>query len=135
MPPTIAILMLGTLTIATLLDDGIIDAEETTQIETELYDDGVIDRDEADAMFYIADEADSLCAEFEVLFVRAICDHLLNDDVSPGAVDDDEGEWLIGKIEGDGEVSDLEKKVLRALKVQAKSLPANLTAKMTEWGV
>ncbi len=101
--------------------DGKVDADEAAVLRTALYDDGVIDREEADALFSINDAVSGQDNDpaWSALFVEAISDHVLKDDISPGVVDADEGEYLKAKIHGDGKVDDVEKALLANLKANA----------------
>lgn len=89
-----------------VLEDGIIDADEVAKIRQRLYDDGVIDREEADFLFVLNDGVSGKDNDpgWTDLFVEAITDHVLKDDVSPGVIDQDEAGYLIEKIKGDGQV-------------------------------
>ena len=60
--------------------------------------------------------------------MEAIAAHVLEDDVSPGEIDDDEAAWLIGKIQGDGQVDETERKLLEVICAKAKSAPDSLRA-------
>jgi len=51
-------------------------------------------------------------ASWAEFFVEAISDHVLDDDESPGEVDHSEAEWLIERIEGDGQYDETEKALL-----------------------
>ena len=124
-----------------IIEDGVVDADEVVTLRTELYADGVIDRDEADALFEINDAVSGNDNDptFYALFVEAISDHLLLDDVSPGEVDDDEAAWLISSVEGDGQVDGVERTLLETIQTRVNelgtTLPASLQAKLTEWGI
>lgn len=111
-----------------LLEDGIIDANEVVKLREALYEDGVIDKEEADFLFELNDATSGAANDpaWNALFVEAICDFLLKDEISPGEVDDDEAEWLLARIVKDGVFDDNEKALIAALKAQAKSLPAKL---------
>ena len=105
--------------------DGVIDAEEAKQIRDRVYADGRIDREEADFLFAVNDvvsgnDNDPAWCE---LFVEAISDHLLKDENSPGAIDAEEAAWLVERIQGDGEVDQNEKALLKSLAGQATSVP------------
>ena len=91
---------------AAILEDGIIDADEVATIEQQLYDDGVIDREEADFLFALNDATSGKENDpgWQALFVKALSDHVLQDEVSPGVIDDDEANYLIEMIQGDGVV-------------------------------
>ena len=116
-----------------LLADGKIDAEEVNKLREVLYADGKIDQEEADFLFELNDAVsgkpnDSSWNQF---FVEAISDYLLNDEKSPGVIDDEEGKWLVEKIGADGQVDGVEKQLLSHLKTNAKKVPAAVTALIT----
>ena len=113
-----------------LLADGIIDADEVKELEEVLYEDGVIDKDEADFLFELNDAVSGKKNDpsWNKFFVQAISDYLLNDEKSPGVIDEDEGKWLVEKIGADGKVDGLEKELLVHLKKKAKKMPAVVTA-------
>ena len=115
-----------------ILEDGVVDKEEVDQLRTVLYDDGIIDQEEADFMFDLNDAVTGKDnhASWEELFVKVICDFLLEDEESPGEIDETEAAWLVEKIGGDGQVDDLEKKLLASLKEKAKSFPSSLANMM-----
>jgi hypothetical protein len=115
-----------------LLADGVIDAAEVASLRAQLFADGVIDREEADLMFDLNDATQ--CSKnhpsFQALFVDAISAYLLEDEKTPGVVDDDEAAWLLSHIEKDGEYDSNEKALVQNLKAKAKSLSAKLTGKL-----
>ena len=111
-----------------LLADGIIDANEAAELEATLYADGKIDEEEANFLFELNDAVSGKDNDpaWNRLFVKAICSYLLEDETSPGEIDDSEAEWLYAKICDDNQVDGLEKELLLALKSQAKCFPAKL---------
>ena len=113
-----------------LLEDGIIDSAEVAKLKELLYEDGVIDKEEANFLFELNDAVSGKdnAPEWKAFFIQAICDFLLKDEVSPGEIDPDEEKWLLEKIENDGQVDDVEKELLVALKAQAKTFPSALEA-------
>ena len=113
-----------------LLEDGVIDSAEVAKLKELLYEDGVIDKEEANFLFELNDAVSGKdnAPEWKTFFIQAICDFLLKDEVSPGEIDPDEEKWLLEKIENDGQVDDVEKELLVALKAQAKSFPSSLAA-------
>lgn len=115
---------------AAILDDGIIDDDEVGKLRERLYADGIIDREEANFLFDLNDAVSGKdnAASWGELFVEAIAAHVLEDDVSPGEIDDDEAAWLIGKIQGDGQVDETERKLLEVIFAKAKSAPDSLRA-------
>lgn len=113
-----------------ILEDGIIDAGEVELLRKELYADGIIDKDEANFLFELNDAVSGKdnSPEWEKLFIQAISDFLLKDEVSPGEIDKDETTWLVEKIGADGKVDGVEKALLANLKVEAKTFPDELNA-------
>ena len=114
-----------------VLEDGVIDADEVTKIRETIFADGVIDREEADFLFDLNDAVTGKAndAGWPVLFAEAITSHVLEDDTSPGVVDEDEAAWLKSKIEGDGKIDPTEKAALQAIKDKAQDpIPATLKA-------
>lgn len=113
---------------ADLLADGIIDANEAKELEVVLYADGKIGEEEANFLFELNDAVSGKDNDpaWNTLFVKAISSYLLDDENSPGEIDDVEAEWLYAKIKGDGQIDGLEKELLLNLKSQAKCFPAKL---------
>ena len=66
--------------------------------------------------------------EWDDLFVNAITSSMLDDEVSPNDIDDDEAEYLYNKISGDGHVDGVEKALLLNLKAKSKNFPTLLAS-------
>lgn len=113
---------------ASILEDGKIDASEVAQLKQAIYADGKIDREEADLLFYLNDACSGANNDpsWESFFIDAICDYLLKDEETPGEVDEQEGKWLLDKIQGDGKLDGVELKLLKKLSGSAKSISENL---------
>jgi uncharacterized membrane protein YebE (DUF533 family) len=113
-----------------LLADGIIDSEEVKTIKAVIYEDGKIDKDEADFLFELNDAVSGKenAPEWKDLFVDAITAFVLEDEVSPNEIDDDEAEYLYNQIKGDGQVDDTERALLENIKAKAKSFPEKLAS-------
>lgn len=107
-----------------IITDGVVDAAEVKQLEKVLFEDGKIDREEADALFAINDAVSGNAndASYKDLFVKAIASHVLEDEDTPGVIDEAEGDWLASKIEGDGEVDEVEKALLIHLEKEAEGI-------------
>jgi len=112
-----------------ILADGVIDEQEVKQLREVLYADGIIDKEEAEFLFELnnAVSGKENHASWKTLFIEAITSFLLEDETSPGIVDEDEAKWLLAKIEGDGKLDDIEVSLLNNLKSKAKQLPQSLT--------
>ncbi len=117
---------------ASILEDGVIDAEEVESLRQRLYADGLIDRREADFLFDLNDAVSGRAnaPSWQPFFVEAIADHLLQDEQSPGEVDEAEGNWLISRIEGDGEYDAVERALLAHLKEKATTIHGALRFKI-----
>lgn len=113
-----------------LLKDGIIDADEVKRVESQIFADGKIDREEADFLFEVNDAVSGRDNDiaWSKLFVKAITSYLLDDEKSPGVIDSEEVEWLLEKLNKDGQIDDLEKDLLLNLKSKIKILPEKLAA-------
>lgn len=111
-----------------LLADGIIDADEVKELEEVLYEDGVIDKEEADFLFELnnAVSGKKNAPEWKDFFVKAISSFVLDDETSPGEIDDDEAKYLYDQIKGDGQIDDIEKALLVNIKAKSKNFPALL---------
>ncbi|MFA7081507.1 MAG: TerB family tellurite resistance protein [Bacteroidales bacterium] len=112
-----------------ILADGIIDEQEVNKLREVLYEDGKIDKEEAEFIFELNDAVSGKenHPSWRTLFVDSITDFLLEDNNSPGVVDEDEAKWLLEKIQGDGNLDKLELALLQNLKNKAKQLPTLLT--------
>lgn len=51
---------------------------------------------------------------------------MLDDTDSPGEIDEAEADWLYNRIKGDGQIDNLERKLLLQLKTQSKNFPSKL---------
>ena len=108
-----------------ILADGVIDEAEVKQLREVLYADGTIDKEEAEFLFELNDAVSGQDnhPDWEALFIEAITSFLLEDEASPGEIDDEEAEWLLSKIQGDGQLDENEKALLNNLKTKVKSFP------------
>ena len=111
-----------------LLSDGIIDAKEVEEIREILYADGVIDSEEAEFLFEINDvvSGNENDPSWGLLFIDALTSYLLEDEISPNEIDPNEANWLFEKINGDGQIDEIERKLLLNLKSKVVSFPTNL---------
>lgn len=114
-----------------ILADGVIDEQEVIQLREVLYADGIIDKEEADFLFELNDVVSGKenHSSWEKLFVEAITSFLLEDATSPNEIDEEEAQWLIAKIQGDGQLDKTEKALLENLKKQSKNFPEILNLK------
>jgi|SaaInl8_200m_RNA_FD_contig_123_8634_length_3055_multi_8_in_0_out_2_4 hypothetical protein len=120
-----------------ILEDGIIDDNEVEMIKKVIYGTGggageKVDRSEADFLFELNDAASGKenASGWKDLFVEALSKHVLEDEVSPGVIDEDEADWLISHIEGDETYDENEKALLLNIKTNAKEIHTKLKFKM-----
>jgi hypothetical protein len=108
-----------------ILEDGIIDADEVELLRKELYEDDIIDREEADFLFALNDATTGADNDpsWQALFVEALSDHVLKDEISPGVIDDDEAAYLKDKIEADAIVDANELALLVNIAATGKGAP------------
>ena len=87
-----------------LLSDGIIDVEEVETIKHKIYEDGKIDREEANFLFELNDAVTGKnnAPEWKELFIDAITAYVLEDEMSPDVIDEDEADYLYELINGEG---------------------------------
>jgi len=113
-----------------LLADGIIDAEEVKTIKEVIYEDGKIDKDEADFLFELNDAVSGKenAPEWKDLFVNAITSFMLEDEVSPNEIDEEEANYLFNQIKGDGLVDETERALLENLKAKSNNFPEILAS-------
>jgi len=106
-----------------IIEDGKVNEREVATLRERLYADGKIDREEADAMFEINDRVSGADnhPSWKKLFVGAITRHVLEDETSPGVVDDDEAKYLMEKMSADGKVDDVELETLVSITQKATS--------------
>ena len=109
---------------------GTVSAKDAAVLREVIYADGVIDKEEAEALFTINDAVSGKDndAGWKKLFVAAVTKFVLADEVSPGEVDDDEAAYLIQKMEGDGQIDDVELATLVNITKKAKSCTAGFNA-------
>ena len=108
-----------------ILADGVIDEAEVKQLREVLYADGRIDKEEAEFLFELNDtvSGEDNHPDWEALFVEAITAFLLEDETSPGEIDDEEAQWLLDKIQGDGRLDRTERALLDNLKAKSNVFP------------
>lgn len=123
--------------VESIIADGVVDDQEALDFETQVYLDGEVERDEADAAFAINNAVSGAAnsPEWERVFVRVVTDYVLQDDTTPGIVDDDEAAYLIENIEGDDNVDPIERALLVNIRSQATAISPLLTEKLTEYDI
>ena len=101
-----------------LLSDGRIDLKETAIVKEEIFADDKVDKSELEFLFSLRKEAESCVQAFNDLFFAAVKKHMLSD----GAISAAEAKWLRKMIFADGSIDEDEKKLMQALKHEARDV-------------
>jgi len=99
-----------------------LDADTVKKLRTKIYKDGKIERNEAEELLKLNKDfsEEDNDPSWKSLFIEALTDHFLKDDVSPGEVDENEAAYIIDKIKADG-IDDTELELLVNITANAKS--------------
>ncbi len=118
---------------AQVVEDGIVDDGEVSLIKQVIYGEGgasggKVDEKEADFIYAINDETtgNANCDDWQVLFVESLSSYYLEDDTSPGVIDEDEANHIISKCQGDGGLDGNEIALLKNLKDKATEIHESL---------
>lgn len=113
-----------------LFGDGQLTAEDVVKLEEFLLEGGM-SRRKADFLFAIKESFNRLrvAPEFKPMFVGLISDLLLNDEDSPGEIDDSEAKWLRARIQAHDGVDEYDAALLRNLHDKSINFPKILNFK------
>jgi uncharacterized tellurite resistance protein B-like protein len=114
---------------ALILADGIISEKETEIIRKELLADGVINKAEAEFLIDLRNSAPQAVAKFHLFVFEVVKKALLAD----GDIRAAEVAWLEKFILADGKVDNLEKTLLKELKVGAKKTSPEFEALLKKY--
>lgn len=114
-----------------ILADGKIDLRDVDLLREVLNLDEGLNQLKADFLIDLKNSVnhDKLTPEFKQLFVDALTAYLLNDETSPGEIDDSEARWLRGKIQSTGKTDDFDRALLDNLKHRSINFPKILQYK------
>ena len=104
---------------------GNIDEAEVNKLRSALFAEGGIDKEKADFLFELKDTINRKKAHksLETLFTDAITSFLLEDDESPGEIDESEAKWLRAKIQYKGYSDSIDKKLIANLRKKSINFP------------
>lgn len=115
---------------AAVLADGLIDDYEVAAIENAIWADGRIDQTDADLIFDLNDatvgKANS--HNWQPLFIQALTAFVLEDNQTPGTIDDEEASYIASRIKTDDFVDPNEAMLLHHLKTVSSNFPDKLAA-------
>lgn len=114
-----------------VLSDGKVDLKDVELLRSVLNLNEGLDQLKADFLIDLKNSVshDKLTPEFKHLFVDAITAYLMNDEKSPGEIDDEEAKWLRGKIQATGRTDDYDKALLDNLRNRSINFPKILQYK------
>lgn len=125
-----------------ILRDGFLKEDEVEKLRDAMFDEEGMTLPKGNLMFDLKDEIspEKRIESFNQLFVDAISSLLLDDEISPGEIDDNEARWLRAHIQKNGRVDELDKRLLENLKVKSINYPQILNykskrAKLVERGL
>jgi uncharacterized membrane protein YqhA len=115
----------------TILAGHSINAAEVKQFREIMCADGGIDKEKANVLFELKDAFldKNNHPDWEIFFIDSITNFLLNDEDSPGEIDDNEAQWLRAKIQYDGKLGKTDKALLANLKKKSLNFPEILRFK------
>ena len=109
--------------VALIVAAAVILAEQVTELRTIIFDDGVIDQEEADALFEINDAVsgnENNDPGWQQLFVDGLVEYAVEHEHTDefgerDIITQEASDYLADKIEGDGQIDDNEKALMRAI--------------------
>lgn len=112
-------------------ENGTIDESDLPKIKAYLEADGGMTKEKGNLLFDIKNNTTKgkLTPLFKDLFVNYISALLLEDDSSPGEIDEEEAKWLRAKIQYSGKIDDFDKALLENLKKKSINFPMVLQYK------
>lgn len=113
-----------------ILADGVLSDEDVNGLRKLIYD-GSLTKEKSNFIFELKDliNKDKINNSFEKLFIDTISTFLLEDEESPGEIDDDEAKWLRAKLQAKGYMDKLDLKLLDNLRKKAINFPEVLNYK------
>ena len=114
-----------------VIKDGRIDDSEVTLIKEYIDSEGGMNKELGNFLFELKNSASKgkLPSSFKNLFVDEISALLLEDEISPGEIDDDEAKWLRAKIQYNGKIDEYDSSLLENLKEKSINFPKILQYK------
>lgn len=113
-----------------IIADGKLSDQEVEGLRELLFD-GEMTKEKGNFIFELKDLVadDKRTQKFEELFVDVISVLLLEDDISPGEIDDDEAKWLRAKLQHKGFIDKLDQRLLENLRKKSINFPEVLNYK------
>lgn len=114
-----------------IVADGKFQKSDVELIRAAMFDEEGMTKEKGDFLFEIKDtiKKESLSRDFEKVFVEAISTLLLEDEVSPGEIDEAEAKWLRAKIQHNGHQDKVDRALLKNLRAKSINYPEILNYK------
>lgn len=114
-----------------IVSDGKISSKDVKLLRDTLFNEEGMTRAKADFLFKLKDtiNKEHQISEFKELFVEAITSFLLDDETSPGEIDDSEAKWLRAKIQTKGYLDKLDGVLLDNIRKKSINYPEILNFK------
>lgn len=114
-----------------ILNDGKLSKEEVDELRKFVYDEEGMTLEKANFLFQLKELASKgdVAQDFLTLFVDAITLFLLEDEDSPGEIDENEAKWLRAKIQYNGHLDEYDNQLLKNLKKRSINFPKVLQYK------
>ncbi|MDR0725178.1 MAG: YqhA family protein [Prevotellaceae bacterium] len=108
-----------------VLANSIIDEQTVRQLRAVIFANGGMDKEKANILFELKDTflGKNNHSSWEIFFIDSITSFLLDDEDSPGEIDDSEAQWLRAKIQYDGKLGKIDKALLTNLKRKSLNFP------------
>ena len=113
-----------------VLESGVIEADEVSTLRRWFYGDGLLHREDAEGLFQVQARLGGCCAGFNRLFVEAITDFVVYQNLPTGKVTAEQADWLISQLGGPEAVVETKVELDLLLQVleEAHAIPASLAA-------
>ena len=114
-----------------IVSDGHLSVQDVNLLRESLFNDEGMTKEKANFLFNLKDtiSKEHLISEFKELFVEAITVFLLEDEESPGEIDDSEAKWLRAKIQTKGYQDNVDISLLDNLRKKSINYPEILNFK------
>ena len=114
-----------------LFADGSLSKEEVARLHDALYNEEGMTRAKGDFLFELKDTVNKerIHDDFRVLFIDAISALLLEDETSPGEIDETEAKWLRARIQSKGYFDSIDDELLDNLRAKSINFPEILNHK------
>lgn len=115
----------------TIFANGRITAEDVTMLREAMFSGEGMDRRKADFLFEIKDTVgkEKQHPNFRNLFIEAITSYLLEDEESPGEIEEGEAKWLRARMQYKGDMDAVDEQLLKNLRMKSINFPQTLNYK------